>query len=292
MSRKPVLGLGIALVALALVLAATATGSPAAQPVIQGCAKSSLPLVTPGQLTLATDNPARRPWWNGAPTHAPWKVSNPYSTKGYESAVAYAVAQRLGFSGREVSWMPMSVEQALARGEKPFDFYLGQVTYGSVRDRAVDFSYGYYLLPIAFLSRRGNPWSGARSLATVKTAFLGVVYGSPAHRYVVRFVPSVGTVAYDSYDSALASLAYDKIGGVVVDLPTAYKLRNRVPGGGVIVGQFPRKGDSQRYALVFEQGSKLRACVNKALAQLWSNGTIEKLQARWLTPAGGGRILR
>jgi polar amino acid transport system substrate-binding protein len=290
-NTKPVFGLGVALAALALVLAATATGSPESTSLVRGCPKSTLPLLTPGQLTLATDNPATRPWWNGAPTRAPWKVSNPYSTKGYESAVAYAIAKRLGFSGREVTWLPMPADQALQPGAKPFDFYLGQVTYGDRRDRAVDFSYGYYFVPMALLSPLGGALHQAKTLAAVRLAYVGVV-GPASSRYVALHIrPNAGPIGYDSYDSALGGLSYGQIAGIVLDLPTAYVLRARIPGG-KIVGQFPRKGSQQRFALVFAKGSKLRACVNKALGQLWANGTIKKLQTRWLTPAGGGRILR
>lgn len=291
MSRKPVLGLGFALTALALVLAATATGSPESPSLVRGCAKATLPLLTPGQLTLGTDNPARRPWWNGQPTRAPWKTSNPYSAKGYESAVAYAVAKRLGFSGREVTWVPMPADQALQSGAKPFDFYLGQVTYGNVRDRAVDFSYGYYFVPMALLSPLGGALQNAKTLAHVRGAYVGVV-GPASWRYVTLHIrPNAGPIGYDTYDSALGGLSYGQIAAIVLDLPTAYLLRARLPGS-KIIGQFPRKGSKERFALVFANGSKLRACVNKALAQLWANGTIKKLQARWLTPAGGGRILR
>ncbi len=289
-----ILRLGLGLTALALALAATATGGPDATSQVRGCAKATLPLVTPGQLTLATDNPLRKPWWNGRATRSPWRGANPYTAKGYESAVAYAIAKRLGFAGRQVTWTPVPQAQALQPGAKPFDFYLGQVTYGSVRDRDVDFSYGYYAVPMAFLARRTNPYSRARTLATLKhLAYFGIVAGTPAHNYVLRHIkPSQGPIYYDSYESALSGLAFDQVSGIATDLATAYTLRPRVAGGGVIVGQFPKKGTPPRFALVFAQGSKLRACVNKALAQLTNNGTIKKLQTRWLNPAGGQRILR
>jgi polar amino acid transport system substrate-binding protein len=285
-----VFGLGVVLAALALVLAATATGSPDSQGLLRGCAKSSLTLVTPGRLTLATDNPARRPWWNGRPARAPWRVSNPYSAKGYESALAYAVAKRLGFSGREVEWIPVPAAEALRGGAKPFDFYLGQVTYGSVRDRAVDFSSPYYVVPMALLSRRVFPVHRARTLAAVRAVYLAVA-DTASLRYTVRYIkPNVGPLAYDSVETALVAISGNRIAGLITDLPTAYALRARVPDG-VIVGQFPKRS-AKRFALVFAQGSKLRTCVNKALGQLRTSGTLEKLETRWLTPAGGSRVLR
>src|SRR5262245_27026870 len=99
-----VLGVPVVLTALALALAATATGSPSAADQVPGCAKGSLNLVNDGRLTLGTDNPVFPPWWGGGETRKPWKVSNPYSGQGYESAVAYAVARMLGFAKAQVQW--------------------------------------------------------------------------------------------------------------------------------------------------------------------------------------------
>jgi polar amino acid transport system substrate-binding protein len=282
-SRKAILGLGFALAALALALAATATGSPDSESVVAGCPKAGLTLKTPGRLTLATTNPARKPWWAGKPSRAPWKGANPYSTQGYESAVAYAIAKRLGFSWRQVDWQPVAEAQALEPGAKTFDFYLGQVTYGSIRDRAVDFSSPYYFVPQALLSRRGLPSAGARKIAEVRIQWLGVLAGTTGHAYTGRYIrPVSGPLAYDSEDGVLYALERGRpITGIVLDLPTAYKLRTRVTGG-VVVGQFPRRKSNEHFALVFEQGSPLRGCVNKALAQLKKRGTLAALQKRWL----------
>jgi polar amino acid transport system substrate-binding protein len=111
-------------------------------------------------------------------------------------------------------------------------------------------------------------------------------------KYIVRFIrPAVGPMVYDHYDTAFPALQVGRqIQGIVIDLPSAHRYRSRVAGT-VIVGQFPLKKTSERFAMVFEQGSPLRRCVNKALSQLQANGTVKKLQNRWLTPAGGGRLI-
>ncbi len=112
-----------------LALAATATGGPEAQGQAGACAKANLDLIEDGRLTLATDNPAFPPWWGGGQTRKPWKTSNPYSGQGYESAVAYAVAQQLGFAKRQVDWRVVRFAQSYRPGNKNFDFYLAQVSY-------------------------------------------------------------------------------------------------------------------------------------------------------------------
>jgi polar amino acid transport system substrate-binding protein len=291
-TRSHLTVLALALAAIALALAATATGSPEADALVKGCAPGSLPLKTPGKLTLSTDNPAPRPWWNGAPK-APWKVSSPYTGKGYESALAYAVAKKLGFPRRKVTWLPLSVEQATQPGAKPFDVYLGQVTYTPARERHVDFSNGYYRVPQALMASGASTVAGVRKISQLSHTYLGAPWNSVSLKYIVRFIrPAVGPMVYDHYDTAFPALQVGRqIQGIVIDLPSAYRHRSRVAGT-VIVGQFPIKGSPQRFAFVFEQSSPLRRCVNKALSQLQANGTVKKLRNRWLTPAGGGRLIR
>jgi polar amino acid transport system substrate-binding protein len=290
--RAHAFGLGCVLAALALALAATATGSTETSGAIPGCTPGTLALKTPGQLTLATDNPAARPWWNGTPV-APWKKANPASGTGLESALAYAVAKRLGFPKRKVTWLPLSVVQATQPGTKPFDVYLGQVTYTPARNRDVDFSNGYYSVPQALLTRAEWPVAGVRRIAHLSHTYLGAPVGSVSMRYIERHIrPRVGPMYYDTYETALPALERGvQIKGIVVDLPTAYRYRSRIANG-MIVGHFPLKKSRERFAMVFEQGSPLRRCVNKALSQLQANGTVKKLQNRWLTPAGGGRLIR
>jgi polar amino acid transport system substrate-binding protein len=136
---------GGVLASLALVLAATATGSPSAPAQSGSCAKANLNLVNDGRLSVATDNPAVPPWWGGA-QKKPWEVSNPASGKGYESAVAYAVAKQLGFSKGQVGWSAVPFNNSFRPGNKPFDFYMAQVSFAPERAKNVSFSNSYYFV--------------------------------------------------------------------------------------------------------------------------------------------------
>src|ERR671936_830114 len=127
-------------VAFSLLAANLAQGGPA---LTGACAKSSLTLVHSGQLTVGTDNPAYPPWFGGA-EKKPWKVSDPRSGEGFESAVAYAVAKQLGFSRNEVEWKHVPFANSYAPGPKSFDFDINQISYKPARAKAVDFSNSYY----------------------------------------------------------------------------------------------------------------------------------------------------
>ncbi len=281
------------LLALALVLAATATGSPDSQALTGSCAKANLSLKTAGRLTLATDNPAFPPWWGGGETRKPWKVSNPYSGKGYESAVAYAVAKQLGFSKRQVDWTAVPFSQSYRPGPKKFDFYMAQVSYTKERDRAVDFSSSYYYVKQSLVARKGTPIARAKSIAAMRPYRLGAQLGTTSYQYIVKNIrPTQKPRAFDTNDLAVQALKNGQIDGIVVDLPTAFYVTAVQVDDGVIVGQFPNRAGREQFGMVFESGSKLRRCVNRALNNLWQNGTMKRLQRQWLARVGGAPELR
>ena len=73
------------------------------------CATDALALKTAGQLTVGTDSPAYEPWF----------VDNdPANGKGFESAVAYAVAEQLGFSKDQVKWIKVPFNTSYAPGRE------------------------------------------------------------------------------------------------------------------------------------------------------------------------------
>jgi polar amino acid transport system substrate-binding protein len=283
----------LALPTLALALAATAIGGPSSPAAIPGCAKGSLNLLNEGKLTLGTDNPAFPPWWGGGETRKPWKISNPYSGKGYESAVAYAVAGQLGFTKAQVQWTYVPFAQSFRPGDKRFDFYMAQVSYDPARDKAVDFSNAYYYVNQSLVGRKGTPIASAKSIAALKPYKLGAQRGTTSYQYIVKNIrPSSSPLAYPTNDLAVQALKSGRIDGIVVDLPTAFYVTAVQVEDGVIVGQFPNRGGRERFGMVFEQGNPLRRCVNKALNRLWANGTIKRLQNTWLAKVGGAPVLR
>jgi polar amino acid transport system substrate-binding protein len=281
-----VAGLGLALVVLALGLAAAATGGPSTPTQSGSCAKANLDLVEDGQLSLATDNPAFPPWWGGTPKK-PWQVSNPASGKGYESAVAYAVAKQLGFSKGQVAWSAVPFNNSFRPGKKPFDFYMAQVSYTQERARAVSFSNSYYFVNQAVVANSGTPISRVRTVAGLRPYKLGAQVGTTSYNYITRFIrPSQSPAVYDSNNDAISALGAGQIDGIVVDLPTAFFVVAVQLDDGEIVGKLPQRGAREQFGMVFERGNTLVRCVNRALNRLWANGTMKGLQRKYLTQAG------
>jgi polar amino acid transport system substrate-binding protein len=287
----------LALVA-ALLVATTASGrsaGPAAAGAIPGCAKDKLGLLDSDSatLTIGADNPAYPPWFGGNEKTKPWKVSDPYSGKGYESAVAYAVAKQLGFTKAQVKWTYTPFNNSFRPGKKSFDFYITQVSYSPQRAKAVDFSKAYYFVNQSIVGRKGTPIASVRSINGLKKYRLGAQVGTTSYDFIVNKIkPNSSPRVYDTNDAAVQALKNGQIDGLVVDLPTAFYVTAVQVEDGKVIGQFGATGAKERFGLVLQKGSKLTACANKALTRLWANGTIKKLQRIWLAKATGAPVLK
>jgi polar amino acid transport system substrate-binding protein len=256
------------------------------------CAKNNPNLITPGTLTIGTDNPAFQPWFGGAKGAGkpPWKADpnqgtgNPYTGQGFEGAVAYAVAGQLGFGRAEVQWVPVPFNNSFKPGPKDFDFYLSEVSFSKDRAQAVDFSDGYYNVQQALVGNKGTPITQATTFADLKDKKLGAQLGTTSYHYIVENIkPDQQPSVYDNSTDVIAALNAGQIDGYLVDAPTAYV--NVLIGEakhGVVVGQFPTFGPQEHFGLVLEKGSPLVACVDRAIAALKAKGTLAALQKQWL----------
>jgi polar amino acid transport system substrate-binding protein len=256
-----------------------------------GCAKSSLALVNSGQLTVGTDNPAYPPWFGGT-EKSPWKVSDPRSGEGFESAVTYAVAKKLGFANNEVKWIVVPFNTSYAPGPKKFDFDINEISYTPARAMVVDFSDSYYDVNQAVVARKGTPIAAAQSSADLQKYKLGAQIGTTSYTYIKEFIkPSKQPAVFDTNDAAVAALKNGQIDGLVVDLPTAFYVTSAQVPNSKIVGQFPTGNAGERFGMVFQKGNQLVGCVNHALNQLKSDGTLQQIQEKWLAKVGGAPIL-
>ena len=255
------------------------------------CAKSALNLVNAGQLTVGTDNPAFPPWFGGK-EKSPWKVSDPRSGEGFESAVAYAVARKLGFANSEVKWIVVPFNTSFAPGPKKFDFDINEISYTPARAKVVDFSDSYYDVNQAVVGKRGTKIAQAQSSADLQEFKLGAQLGTTSYQYIKEFIkPSQQPAVFDTNDAAVAALKNGQIDGLVVDLPTAFYVTAAQVPNSKIVGQFPTGNAGERFGMVFQKGNKLVGCVNHSLNQLKADGTLQKIQDKWLAKVGGAPIL-
>jgi polar amino acid transport system substrate-binding protein len=282
--------------ALLLVLALAGCGgssSKSSQGTTSGssCDKADLNLVNAGRLTVGTDNPAFPPWFGGS-EKAPWKVSDPRSGQGFESAVAYAVAKQLGFARNEVRWVVVPFNTSFAPGPKKFDFDINQISFKPVRAKAVDFSDAYYNVNQALVVVKGTKIANATSIADLKPYKLAAQIGTTSYDFIKDNIkPSKKPSVFDTNDAAVQALKNKQIDGLVVDLPTAFYVTAVQVPNGKIQGQFEGT-TGEHFGMVFAKGNSLVRCVNQALAQIKSDGTLQQIQDKWLAKVGGAPVLK
>jgi polar amino acid transport system substrate-binding protein len=242
------------------------------------CAKANLDLYKSGQLTVATDKPAFPPYFED---------NDPSNGKGFESAVAYAIARHLGFAPSEVKWTVEPFNSSYAPGPKTFDFDVNQISITPARAKVVDFSRPYFTAPQAVVAKKGSQLANAASLAALKNASLGVQVGTTSLDAVQQVIkPSSQPKVFNDSNDVVTALKQGAVDGVVVDLPTAFFLTAAQVPGSKIVGQFNAPGGDTWGALL-KRGSSLTACVDQAIAKMRSSGELAALTKRWMGAASG-----
>ncbi len=232
--------------------------------------------IKPGVLTIATDSPAFDPWFSD---------DDPTNGKGFESAVAYAVAEEMGFAADAVTWTKVGFNTSYQPGPKDFDFDINQISISPKRAQAVDFSDGYYSAAQALITLKDSPFASATSFADLKDAQLAAQVGTTSLDAITDTIqPSKTPRVFDDTNLAKNALQNGSIDGFVADLPTAFYITAVEIPQGTIVGQFqPETGETEEFGLLFEKGNPLVACANQALATLKDDGTLAGIEDRWLS---------
>lgn len=249
------------------------------------CATEDLNLIKDGTFTVGTDQPA----------YAPWFVDDdPSNGEGYESAVAYRVAEQLGFGAEEVEWVVVPFNSAVTPGAKTFDVDINQISITAERRNAVDFSTGYYDVAQTVITTKGSPIESATSVAELADAKLGAQVGTTSYTVINdQIKPAEEPAAFDTNDIAVQSLANGQVEGIVVDLPTAFYMTSAQLDNGVIVGQLPAQDEAgDQFGFVLDKGNSLTPCVSGAVDALREDGTLDALAEEWLAGSGGAPELQ
>jgi polar amino acid transport system substrate-binding protein len=231
------------------------------------CADPNHLLYEPGVLTVATDRPAYPPWFEGSPKH--------YS--GFEGEVATEIAQRMDL---QITWVVEPFNKSYAPGSKDYDFDINQISVTPEREQAVDFSESYFDNSQGILALKGTPITEAESIDDLKQYQLGTQVGTTSLDFINSTVePSEQPKVFDTTNDAKSALDSGQIDALVTDLVTTVYLRDFEIKNSVVVGQYPTH---EAFGLLFEEGNPLRECVNQVLDEMKEDGTLQKLQKRWL----------
>lgn len=283
-SRSPSAIVATAAVLLAALVgcapqAAAPTPSVAAP---QTCTRDTMQTKTAGKLTIGTDDPAYAPWF---------KDNKPENAEGFESAVAHAVADKLGYPHEDLIWVRVKFDAAIAPGPKNFDFVINQFSITDERKQAVDFSSPYYLVRQAVVANKSAKIAGKSTVADLTGAKLGAQVGTTSFQAITDLIkPKTQPQVYNSNDDAKKALQNGQIDGLVVDLPTAFQITSEIEDT-AIVGQLPQVGLPEALALVLDKDSPLTGCVSNAVDDLRNAGLLPELERKWLANVAGAKEL-
>ncbi len=262
---------------VALAVAAAACGGGDGTDTAGGdCEPGALPTVTDGTLTIGTDTPAFPPWFVD---------DDPTNGEGFESAVAYAVAEELGYADDAVEWIVTPFNTIFAPGEKDFDFALNQVSINEEREEAVDFSTGYYDVNQAIVGYEDSPAIGATTVEDLRELRIGAQVGTTSLDFITDVIqPTTEPFVYNDNSAAKAALDAGQVDAIVLDLPTAFFVSAVEIEGSAVIGQFPAAdGGQEQFGLAMEEDSPLKVCVDAALAALRDDGRLADIEQEWLS---------
>src|SRR4051794_12000451 len=263
--------------------AVPAAAVPAGTSAAAACSPTSLKTKKSGTLTVATDSPAYEPWFS---------ANKPSNGKGFESAVAYAVAQQLGFAPTAVAWVHASFNSVIAPTPKNYDFDINKVSISPARAKAVDFSSGYYDVAQAVIALKTNKYAKATTIAGLKGAKLGAQQGTTSLAAITdQLKPGRSPREFPTNDLAVQALKNKQIDALVVDLPTGLYITAAELDGSTIIGQLPVAGTPEQFGLVLSKGSALTPCLTSAVDALRKAGTLDQLAKHWLTSSAGAPVL-
>jgi polar amino acid transport system substrate-binding protein len=265
---------------------ADSAATPSGAASTSACAPADLSTKTAGTLTIGTDKPAYSPWFVD---------DDPSNGKGLESAVAYAVADQLGYDRSAVKWVTATFNSVIQPGAKPYDLDINQFSITPEREKAVDFSSGYYDVTQAVVTVKGSKAAGVKTLAGLAGLKIGAQVGTTSYKAITDVIkPTTAPKVFDDNDKAKLALANGQIDALVVDLPTGLYLAAADLKNGVVVGQLPAttSGTIEQFGIVLEKGSSLTSCVSQAVDALRSDGTLKTLETTWLTDAAGAPLLK
>jgi polar amino acid transport system substrate-binding protein len=230
------------------------------------------PTKEPGKLIVGFDLPAPG-FWNGRATGT--TIKNP---SGFEYALSKAIAKQLGL--KKVEFLRAPFGGLFSPAPKKYDFAFEEVTITAARAKVVGFTAPYFDANQGVLISKGTAKpKRVADLKSLQTCAQKDTTGLSWIQHKLR--PAKKPLVY----SASSSAAFDAVeagrcDALILDVPIVVSQSNKKKGAyGGVAGQIDT---NESYGGVMEKGSKLAPFVNKAIRALKANGTISRLQKRWL----------
>jgi polar amino acid transport system substrate-binding protein len=229
-----------------------------------GAAGSSFEPAKPGVLTVATAFLPAPGFWNGRPP-----------TEGFEAEFAAALAEHLGLDRVAVVQVPFG--QIIGGKLDGADIALSQLTPTEERERSVDFTAPYLSAPPAILARQEVDASDVKGLRDLTWVVSRLSTLTPV--VMDRIRPTRDPIEVEDRTQALEVLRSGRATALMLDLPVALGLAREEPSVFHVLGQLDGEAD---LAGAMPNGSPNREIVDSAIRALTADGTVDRLQSRWL----------
>jgi polar amino acid transport system substrate-binding protein len=264
------------------------TTSTSAAPATAAECAADAAFVTDGVLTVGTDNPAYPPYFQGGSEKgSDWKINDPNNGEGFESAVAYAIGDRMGFTSDQVSWTIVKFAQSYAPGPKTFDFDINQISFSNKRAQAVDFSESYYDVNQSVVVVNDTPITEATGVADLASYTLAAPIGTTSAELIQNYI-GAEPATYQTLNDAVAALNAGQVDGIVVDYPTALYIADpfvQQVKDSIVLAQFPNEAvqGGEYFGAVLAKDSSLTPCIDLALQEMKADGTLDAITTEWLS---------
>ena len=278
LTRRQVIKLG-SVAGMGIFLAACGGGNGGSSEGGEAAASGDVKELTfePGKLTVATGNPAWEPWVMN---------DDPESGEGFEAALIYALAEKMGFAADEVVWTRTEFDEAFAPGEHEWDLNIQQVSINEDRKKAIDFSPAYFRPTQSIIVKADSPYASATTCADFKDAVFAVMMGTTAIDYVKDIIKGGSDEGIDIFNNnsdAVAAVDNGQADALVTDTPQCvYMVESEQLSNGTVVGQIPGTEDPDGLGITLAKDSPLTPFVTDAMNAILDDGTVQGLIDQWL----------
>ncbi|MET7379735.1 ABC transporter substrate-binding protein [Streptomyces sp. NPDC005526] len=256
-----------------------ATTATAGLVLVAGCTSSGsggktsaggVDVVKAGQLTTCTHLP-----------YPPFQSEIDGRVQGFDVALVDLVAKDLGVKQQILDTPFENFKTGAFLNSGRCDLAAAGMTITPERKKNVDFSDPYFNATQAVLVDRK---SGAASFADLKAK--GRKLGAQAQTTGEDYAKKRGfdPISFESSDALLNGLRTGQVQGVVIDYPVVQGwLKDKANVGAFKVVDNLDTGE--QYGFTVKKGNtKLRAAIDKAIADAKADGTYKKLYERWIGP--------
>ena len=273
---------------VALPLEPDPSPSTEAVDILDPCAKPNLTTVEPGALTFATPAGPMPPYF---------LTDEPSDQLGLESALAYVLAEQLGFRSQEVTWEVVPAEQVLTGEFTDFDIALGGFVARPDEFPIIDYSTPYLVTSVDVVATgddvRGVLVGGAGSTAVAtqedapRLTPLDLRWTASVQGLGRPWLASQGWLSDRGLTiwarGGLEMIAAEDGTDVrIIDEPTQEWLTTIAEEEvSVVPGVTPPDAE---YSLAMVAGNPLVACVERALGEMSETGQLQELTTTWLDP--------